>query len=107
MPQPLVAEGGLLAVGRVPAEEGKLALAGRLLEVELEGGGVLLRRKDVRASYISFWPYLLVALAFLLVLGSVDTLAAWIFLPYFLYLGYAIWWGRRLWQLNASMPRAT
>jgi len=86
---------------------GAFALLLVLMGINIFWNVIFFRRKDVRASYISFWPYLLVALAFLLVLGSVDTLAAWIFLPYFLYLGYAIWWGRRLWQLNASMPRAT
>jgi tryptophan-rich sensory protein len=54
----------------------------------------------LHASYVGFWPYLFVALALLPALSFADTLAAWIFLPYVLYLGYAIWWGRRLWRLN-------
>ena len=71
-----------------------------LMGINIAGNLVFFRRKDLRASYIGFWPYLLVALALLVNLMFVDMLAAWIFLPYVLYLGYAIWWGRRLLQLN-------
>ena len=86
---------------------GAFALLLVLMGINIFWNVVFFRRKDLYASYFSFWPYPLVALALLLVLWTSDTLAAWIFLPYFLYLGYAIWWGRRLWQLNGSMPRAT
>ena len=78
-----------------------------LMSINIYWNVVFFRRKDLQASYFGFWPYLLVALALLLTLTSVDMRAAWIFLPYVLYLGYAIWWGRRLWQLNGSVPRAT
>jgi tryptophan-rich sensory protein len=86
---------------------GAFALLLILMGINIFWNVVFFRRKDVHASYFSFWPYLLVALALLLILWTADTLAAWIFLPYFLYLGYAIWWGHRLWQLNSAKPRAT
>lgn len=86
---------------------GAFALLLILMSINIFWNVVFFRRKDLHASYFGFWPYLLVALALLLALSYADTPAAWIFLPYVLYLGYAIWWGRRLWQLNGSVPRAT
>ena len=85
---------------------GAFALLLVLMGINIFWNVLFFRRKDLHASYFGFWPYLLVALALLLALRTADTLAAWIFLPYVLYLGYAIWWGRRLWQLNRSVPRA-
>jgi tryptophan-rich sensory protein len=85
---------------------GALALLLLLMGINIVWNVVFFRRKDLHASYFSFWPYLLVALALILALANSDALAAWIFLPYFLYLGYAVWWMRRLWQLNGSLPGA-
>jgi tryptophan-rich sensory protein len=78
-----------------------------LMGINIAWNMVFFCRKDLHSSYVAFWPYLLVALALMTALSSADTRAAWIFLPYVLYLGYATWWGRRLWQLNRSVPQAT
>jgi tryptophan-rich sensory protein len=67
---------------------------------------VFFRRKDLHASYYGLWPYIGVALTLCLALWYSDPAAAWIFLPYVIYLSYAVWWGHRLWKLNAPVRRA-
>ena len=65
-------------------------------------GYLFFRRKSARASFIALFPYS----ALVLVLGGLllwlDPTSLWLLLPYLVYLGYAIWWGYRLWQLNES-----
>ncbi len=65
---------------------------------------VFFRRRNLRASYFGFWPYVVVAVALLVVLRYTDVQAAWVFLPYVIYLAYATWWGYRLWRLNEGPP---
>jgi tryptophan-rich sensory protein len=77
-----------------------------LMAINILWNVVFFRRKDLHASYYGFWPYIVVAVALLLALRYSDPPTAWIFLPYVVYLSYAVWWGHRLWQLNASAPRA-
>jgi tryptophan-rich sensory protein len=51
--------------------------------------------------------YVVVAIALAGLLFRVDVRAAWAFLPYLLYLGYALWWTHGVWRLNplaASRP---
>ena len=77
-----------------------------LMTINIVWNLVFFRRKDLHASYYGFWPYLGVAVTLLIALWYSDPAAAWIFVPYVIYLSYAIWWGHRLWQLNPSEPRA-
>jgi tryptophan-rich sensory protein len=97
----------LLGAGVGFSLRGGASLLLLLMGINIFWNVIFFPRKDLHASYVGFWPYLFVALALLPALSFADTLAAWIFLPYVLYLGYAIWWGRRLWRLNGSVPRAT
>jgi tryptophan-rich sensory protein len=55
-------------------------------------GWLFFRRKDLRGSMLAFVPYALLALALTIVLARSDRTAALLFLPYLLYLGYALWW---------------
>lgn len=67
-------------------------------------GFLFFRRKDLRASFIAFFPYGLLALVLASLLASVDSTAALLLLPYLGYLGYSTWWAYRLWKLNRDGP---
>jgi translocator protein len=62
------------------------------------------RRRNPRAGYLAFLPYSLLALVLGSVLFLADRGGAWIVLPYLGYLVYALWWSRRVWQLNRAEP---
>lgn len=81
-----------------------LALLGALMLVNAGWGLLFFRLRDLRLSFLAFPPYGLLALALAAALARVDPPAAWILLPYLLYLVYATWWGYRLWRLNAPKP---
>jgi tryptophan-rich sensory protein len=73
-----------------------------LLMLANAGWGLLFfRRKDVRASFLAFFPYGLLALGLTAVLMRLDQVAALPLVPYLIYLIYATWWAYRLWRLNA------
>lgn len=96
----------LLSAGmRLGPRSVALALLLVLMTVNVLWNFVFFRRKDLHASYFGLWPYLGVALALLVTLWLSDPATAWIFLPYVVYLGYAVWWCHRLWTLNAPAPR--
>lgn len=76
-----------------------------LMSINVLWNVVFFRRKNLHASYFGFWPYVIVAVALLVVLWYTDVRAAWALVPYVIYLGYATWWGYRLWQLNDQPPR--
>lgn len=84
-------------------QKGAFALLLVLMVINILWNVVFFRRRDLQASYYWFWPYIVVALGLLFTLAYADATAAWLFLPYVVYLSYALWWGRRLWQLNARV----
>jgi translocator protein len=61
------------------------------------------RRRSPRAAYLAFFPYALLALLVAGVLLFADRRGALIFLPYLVYMGYALWWSRRVWRLNHAL----
>ena len=65
-------------------------------------GWLFFRRKDLRASYLSFFLYDLVALILIGVLLGIDPMSALLLVPYFFYQLYAIWWAYRLWKVNSD-----
>jgi tryptophan-rich sensory protein len=64
------------------------------------------RRRDLKQSLLINIPYGAVALGLLVTLFRVDPLAGRLFTAYIVYLSYAIWFGYRVWQLNAGGPAA-
>jgi tryptophan-rich sensory protein len=58
------------------------------------------RGRNPRAGYLVFFPYAVIAISLVMVLLLTDQVGARIFLPYLGYMVYALWWGRRVWQLN-------
>jgi len=93
----------LLAAG-LPSSRHQLGFAMLLVLMVLNAawGWLFFRRKDLRASYLAFFLYDSVALAFIAVLAGVDSISALLMVPYLLYQLYAIWWARRLWKLNSG-----
>lgn len=81
-----------------------LALLGAMMLVNAGWGFLFFRLRDLRLSFLAFTPYGILVLALAAALLCVDPPAAWILLPYLLYLMYATWWGYRLWRLN--MPNS-
>ena len=63
-------------------------------------GWLFFRRKDLYGSFLAFFPYTVLALTLAVVLVGFDWASAVLVLPYLVYLGYALWWSRRLWALN-------
>ena len=65
------------------------------------GWGLLFfRLKNARASYIAFFPYAVLVAGLAVVLARVDRVAAFVLMPYMVYLAYAAWWTRAIWHLN-------
>jgi tryptophan-rich sensory protein len=91
----------LLAAG-LPTSRHQLAFVLLLVLMVLNAGWgwLFFRRKDLRASYLAFFVYDLVALVLTGVLAGIDPLSALLLFLYFLYQLYAIWWAHRLWKLN-------
>lgn len=67
------------------------------------GWGLLFfRLKNARASYIAFFPYAALVASLAVVLARMDLFAAFVLMPYMVYLAYAAWWTRAIWHLNDS-----
>ena len=63
---------------------------------------IFFRMRDPFLSFVGFLPYVLLVLALLAVLLGLDRTAAWVLLPYVLYLVYATAWGYGVWRRNAE-----
>ncbi len=68
---------------------------------------IFFRAQNLYLSFVSWIPYSLVAIALFVCLMQFDKVAALAFLPYLLYLVYALWWGRGLWKLNGDFEPIT
>ena len=78
---------------------------GLLIAVLLANGfwGLLFFRwRKLRASFIYFIPYAALVVVLVFSLLRSYPFAAWLFIWYSAYLLYAIWWGYRVWRLNAN-----
>jgi len=75
-----------------------------LMAVNAGWGFLFFRRKDLRASFLAFFPYGLLALVLTSVLATVDSTSALLLVPYLGYLSYSTWWAYRLWMLNRDGP---
>lgn len=63
---------------------------------------IFFRAQNLYWSFVSWIPYSLAATVLFVCLMQFDKVAASAFLPYLLYLVYAVWWGRGLWKLNGD-----
>jgi len=73
-----------------------------LMAANAAWGVLFFRRKDLRASFLAFFPYDLLTLVLTLMLANIDWIAALLLAPYLAYLGYASWWAHRVWVLNRA-----
>lgn len=73
-----------------------------LLSINAIWNWYFFRRKDLRASVILFYPYLLVALLLAAILVALRIPPTPWFLIYLGYLGYAAWWTNAVYRLNPS-----
>jgi len=64
------------------------------------------RRGDLDTSVVILKGYVAVAVALAILLVLVDLVAAWVFLPYLVYLAYATWWLLSLRRLNRKVGNA-
>ena len=90
----------LLASSFTPPVVGALALLTLVLLGNALWSVLFFRLRDLRASFVAFVPYVLLIAALVALLGFTYPLGAALFLCYCVYLGYATWWGYRLWLLN-------
>lgn len=88
----------------LPASTGRmvaLALIATFMFVNALWNYFFFRSRNLRHAFFLGLAYSAVAISlFLLLLLRLDRTAAWIFLPYLLYLFYAALWGYRAWKLN-------
>jgi translocator protein len=61
---------------------------------------IIFRARNLRLSFIIGCLFPVMDAILLLCLLQLDTLAAWLLVPYLIYRVYAIWWGYKLWELN-------
>ena len=90
----------LLASELAAGHRAALALVMALMMANAAWNFVFFRRKDLRASFLAFLPYTLVAVALMLILAGIDRTSALVLTPYLLYLCYSVWWSYRVWVLN-------
>jgi tryptophan-rich sensory protein len=91
-----VISGGLAG----PSAVGALVLTILVMICNAGWNWLFFRRKDLRVSFLAFFPYGALVLALTVDLFRVDLWAAAAVTPYLLYLPCATWWGYRLWRLN-------
>jgi tryptophan-rich sensory protein len=65
---------------------------------------VFFRLKNLDASAVLMLAYLALALVLAVLLGLLDRVSGWMFLPYLIYLFYATWWLLSLRKLNREAP---
>ncbi len=80
--------------------DGALLLILLMMIVNALWNFVFFRLKDMFMSWIAGLPYGVLAILLFACLLSVDRPAAWVVLPYLVYLCYASIWGYRVWMLN-------
>ena len=90
----------LLASSFTPSVVGALALLTLVLLGNALWSVLFFRWRDLRASFVAFVPYALLIAALVALLAFTYPVGAALFLCYCVYLGYATWWGYRLWLLN-------
>jgi len=64
---------------------------------------VFFRAQNLFLSFVAFIPYPLLAIALFVCLLRIESLAAWVFLPYIVYLNYAAFMCYKFWKLNEHM----
>ena len=90
----------LLRLPPSPLRTTALVMTSSLMAANAAFNFVFFRRRDLRASFLSYLPYSALALALFVVLLRADSVAAAVFGPYLVYFVYATAWGYRMWQLN-------
>jgi benzodiazapine receptor len=90
----------LLSPTPSPLRWAALALLGVLLIGNALWNLLFFRLKNLEASALFSVAYLALALVLTILLGLVDRVSSWVFLPYLVYLGYATWWSLSLRRLN-------
>lgn len=61
---------------------------------------VFFRARNLLGAFRLGFPYALVAIGLFVCLIKFDKVAAWVFLPYLIYLFYAAWWSYGVLKLN-------
>jgi tryptophan-rich sensory protein len=84
------------------SHQAALVLLLMLMVANAAWGFLFFRRRDLRASFLAFLPYGLLAFAFVVVLARIDSTCVVLFAPYLAYLAYATWWAHSLLLLNRS-----
>lgn len=79
-----------------------LAFLLALMAANAGWGWLFFRRRHLRASFLYFVPYGLIALCLAWLLVLVDRTSFWVLSPYLAYMAYAAGWGRRVWLLNRN-----
>jgi tryptophan-rich sensory protein len=77
-----------------------LALVVFMMIVNALTNYIIFRARNLRLSFTvgCLFPFMDVTL--LVCLVQLDSIAAWLLVPYLIYRVYAVWWGYRLWDLN-------
>lgn len=63
---------------------------------------VFFRARNLFLSFFAFIPYPLLAIALFVCLLQLEPIAAWVFLPYLVYLNYAAFICYKYWKLNET-----
>jgi tryptophan-rich sensory protein len=82
------------------SRDAALALLAGMMLINALWNYVFFRKRDLYLSFFAFLPYGILAVALFLLTLRLDRLAAWVVLPYVLYLVYAAAWGYGLWKRN-------
>jgi len=82
-----------------------LGCVGSLLFVNALWNYFFFRRRDLRGSLILNIPYVMIALTLAITLIGLGDGSIWVFVPYLMYLVFAVYYGYAVWRLNPDTPK--
>lgn len=90
----------------VPGRNGGLLLMGTVMFVNAMWNYFFFRSRNLFHAFVLSLAYAVLAVALYVVLLGIDQIAAWVLLPYLLYLLYAGAFGYKTWKLNQTPKNA-
>jgi tryptophan-rich sensory protein len=92
----------ILRLDSLPMRNATIALVVFMMIANALSNYVIFRAKDLWRSFLIGAVAPLFDATLLVCLIQLDSLAAWVLVPYLIYRVYGVWWGYEVWKLNRS-----
>lgn len=84
-----------------PAAAAALAVLMVVMAANAAFNWIFFKRRDFRAAYYYYFPYLALVITLIALLAQIDVLSAGVFIAYACYVPFALIWSYRVWKLNS------